>query len=113
MSQNINGSGSISSSSQGIARSSPKFVAPAQQDKGKKATTSNKAQDLYFKKPSAFKNRDAVQKKISNRIEDQEWVKKLPHDKQLYVIFGFYFTKDMMALSREIAAKNAEYVDRF
>jgi hypothetical protein len=113
MSQNINRSGWVSSGSQGMARSSPKIVAPTQQNTEQKASVFNKSQDLSFKKPSAFKNRDDVQKQIDNRIENQAWLKKLPRKKQLYIIFGFYFTKNMMSLSRDIAAKNAEYVDRF
>jgi hypothetical protein len=84
-----------------------------QQDRGERTGLSNKPQGLYFKKPSAFKNRDAIQKQISNRIEDQEWVKNLPHDKELYVVFGTYFMQGMADISRKITEKHAETVDRF
>lgn len=112
MAQSISGSNIISANTRGVVR--PKVDVLAQEYREQIGDRKlNKSETMYLKKRSAFENRNAIQKKIDNRIEDQNWVKNLSYEKELYVVFGYYFNKNMAMLSRAIVEDNAQYVDRF
>lgn len=42
-------------------------------------------------------------------IENQEWVKKLPLDRQIYLVFGYYMAKNMNQIHKKALDENAQY----
>ena len=112
MSKSISARSVVSSGTQVRVGFKPNFLLQ-QQHQDRSSKVSNKPKTMYFKKLSAFKNRNDIQKQINSRIEDQKWVKNLSLAKEIYLIFGFYFNQNMLMHSKKIIEKHGEIVDRF